>query len=104
MKKVMMLVAVVAMGKGGRPYAVPTNVYDETINSLKTAVERAKMGQTDRQHAFKRLVNLSQKAEAQFTPHADAEKALNDLVQTEKTNSTQYGSRSIQGWEQPPGA
>lgn len=34
-------------GKGGRPFAVPTTVYDETIQTLKTSVERAKLCETD---------------------------------------------------------
>ena len=35
-------------GKDGHPFPVPTKVYDETIHVLKTAVEKAKLGQTDK--------------------------------------------------------
>ena len=31
-------------GKDGHPFPVPTKVYDETINTLQTAVEKAKLG------------------------------------------------------------
>ncbi len=38
-------------GKGRRPYAVPTKIYNQTIHMLKTSVQRAKLGQTDKQQA-----------------------------------------------------
>src|SRR5262249_19143883 len=42
-------------GKDGHPFPVPLKVYDETIRVLKSAVGRAKLGNTDRLHAIKRL-------------------------------------------------
>src|SRR6478736_7943205 len=40
-------------GKDGHPFPVPTKVYDETINILRTSVEKAKIGQSDKQEAIK---------------------------------------------------
>lgn len=42
-------------GKDGHPYAVPLAVYDETLRVLKHAVERAKLGQSERLSAIERL-------------------------------------------------
>jgi uncharacterized protein len=88
-------------GKGGRPFAVPTTVYDETIQTLKTSVERAKMGETDRQQALKKLTNMAQAAEKDFMPAPDADAAFAQLVQKERDDSWQHGGRSINGVEKP---
>ncbi len=89
-------------GKGRRPFAVPTTVYDETIQTLKTSVERAKLGETDRQQALKKLASMAQEAEKEFVPNADAEKSFSELVQKERDDSWQYGGMSIHGVSQPP--
>ncbi|RIV23983.1 DUF763 domain-containing protein [Fibrisoma montanum] len=89
-------------GKGRRPYAVPTHVYDETISTLRTSVEKARLGQSDKQQALKKLSQMAQAAEQDFTPNADAEGSLNQLIKTEKNESWRYGGMSIHGPEQPP--
>jgi len=91
-------------GKGGRPFAVPTTVYDETIRTLRTAVDKAKLGQSDKQHALKKLGQLAQAAEADFTPLADEEAALSQLLEKERSESWRYGGRSILGPEPRPAA
>ncbi|HYC28871.1 MAG TPA: DUF763 domain-containing protein, partial [Chitinophagaceae bacterium] len=50
-------------GKDGHPFPVPTKVYDETIDTLHNAVNKAKLGQTDKQDAIKALTGLAQRAE-----------------------------------------
>ena len=42
-------------GKDRHPYPVPIKVYDETIRVLKSAVQKAKLGQTEELHALRRL-------------------------------------------------
>jgi hypothetical protein len=42
-------------GKDGHPFPVPLKVYDQTIAVLKTAVERAKLGESERLAALRRL-------------------------------------------------
>jgi hypothetical protein len=42
-------------GKDGHPYPVNRPVYDHTVEFLKDAVSKAKIGQTERIHALKRL-------------------------------------------------
>src|SRR5690606_8777556 len=48
-------------GKDGHPFPVPLKVYDETINVLKTSVEKAKVGLTEKQQAIKQLSVLAKK-------------------------------------------
>jgi hypothetical protein len=45
----------VAGGKDRRPYPVPHAVYDKTIDVLKSAVARAKLGNDDKLDALRRL-------------------------------------------------
>ena len=42
-------------GKDGHPYPLNRVVYDESIDFLKKAIAKSKIGMTDRMHAFKRL-------------------------------------------------
>ena len=42
-------------GKDRHPYPVPLKVYDETIRVLKSAVQKAKLGQTEEMQALQRL-------------------------------------------------
>jgi hypothetical protein len=42
-------------GKDGHPFPVPRRIYDETIRVMKDAVARAKLGQSDRLFAIRRL-------------------------------------------------
>ncbi|WP_035563430.1 DUF763 domain-containing protein [Hymenobacter sp. IS2118] len=84
-------------GKGARPFAVPTRVYDETIRTLQTAVERAKLGEPDRQQALKKLTMMAQAAEQNFTPHEEEDDALEAVRRHERQNALLYGARSIHG-------
>ncbi|MBT1701273.1 DUF763 domain-containing protein, partial [Fulvivirgaceae bacterium PWU4] len=47
-------------GKDGHPFPVPLKVYDETIEVLKTSVEKAKIGATDKQMAIRQLSVMAQ--------------------------------------------
>lgn len=80
--------------KGGKPFPVPTKVYDETIATLKTAVEKAKISSTDQQQAIKKLSDLSQEAESDFTPKS----GVQDLIQKENEDAWKYGGRTIYGF------
>lgn len=80
-------------GKTGKPFPVPTQVYDETIASLRQAVDKAKIGQTDKLKAIEKLTHLAQKAEAHFEP----KQSLDDLVQKERAEAWKFGGRTISG-------
>ncbi|MEM1216989.1 MAG: DUF763 domain-containing protein [Bacteroidota bacterium] len=85
-------------GKGGTPFPVPTQVYDETITTLRTAVDRAKLQHTDKQQAIKQLTKLAQRAEGNFTPNQE----FSAYIAQEKRDSWKYGGRTVDGFEQPP--
>ncbi|MEM6273533.1 MAG: DUF763 domain-containing protein [Bacteroidota bacterium] len=86
--------------KGGNPYPVPTKVYDETIETLSKAVRLAKMCDTDRQNALRKLSSLAQKAEDRITPQTQVE----DLLEKERRDSWQHGGRTIHGFVPGPEA
>ncbi len=84
--------------KGGNPFPVPTTVYDETISTLKTAVERAKIDRSDKLKAIEKLSKLAQRAEQHFEPGTGVE----ELIQKEKKDSWKYGGRTVKGFEKKP--
>jgi hypothetical protein len=86
-------------GKDGHPFPVPLKVYDETIRVMKSAVERARLGQDDRLGALKRLDDAARRLERSATgPSADV------LIAEERKRSHEYGGRTVFGWAEPPHA
>ncbi|WP_205508522.1 DUF763 domain-containing protein [Longitalea arenae] len=85
-------------GKDGHPFPVPTKVYDETISTLHTAVQKAKIGQSDKLQAIKKLTELAQRAEEGFIPNNNFEQ----LIEKERNESWRYGGRTVMGKAQPP--
>ncbi len=85
-------------GKDGHPFPVPTTTYDETIHLLKTAVEKGKLGQTDKQQAIRQLHRLSLQLEKGFQPNH----RFDELVERERAQSYQYGGRTVFGKAEPP--
>ncbi len=85
-------------GKDGHPFPVPVTVFDETINTLRSAIQRAKIGNSDKLHAIQKLSELSRDAENSFTPNTN----FDALIQKERDNSYKYGGRTIFGEAKPP--
>lgn len=85
-------------GKNSKPFPVPTHVYDETIATLKSSVEKAKIGETDKHKAIKKLTLLAQKAEEDFIPNDNFEAVL----EKERRDSHKYGGRTLEGFVKPP--
>lgn len=85
-------------GKDGHPFPVPVNVFDETINTLQSAIQRAKIGNSDKLLAVQKLSELSRDAEKNFTPNTN----FDALIQKERDNSYKYGGRTIFGEAKPP--
>ncbi len=85
-------------GKDGHPFPVPIKVYDETIGTLQTAIHKAKLGNTEKNEAIKRLTYIAQRAEKDFTPNANFDK----VIEEERNNSWRYGGRTVFGKAQPP--
>jgi len=82
-------------GKDGHPFPVPTKVYDETISTLKNAVERAKIDLTDKQKAIKSLHTMAQRLEKDFIPDPTS---FEKLIDKERMESYLYGGRTVTGW------
>lgn len=85
-------------GKDGHPFPVPLKVYDETINVLKSAVEKAKIGNTDKQKAIQQLSVLAQKLERDFEPRP----FFNEIIQKERDESYIHGGMTVFGKAEQP--
>jgi hypothetical protein len=85
-------------GKDGHPFPVPVKVYDETIGILQTAIYKAKLGNSEKNEAIKRLTQITQQAEENFIPNANFDK----VIEQERENSWKYGGRTVMGKAQPP--
>jgi uncharacterized protein len=83
-------------GKDRHPYPVPLKVYDRTIDVLKTAVHRAKLGQSEELAAIKRLDEQARRLER----HASGP-SVAALFADERARSQKYGGRSVFGVEPP---
>lgn len=87
-------------GKDGHPFPVPVNTYDETIELLNNAIAKAKLGESDKQHAIKNLSMVSQLIEQSFEPD---ENAFDKVIAKERAESYKYGGRTVFGKAKPPG-
>ena len=77
-------------GKDGHPFPVPLRVYDETIRVLKIAVQRAKLGNSDRLAAIQRLDSQARACERIATgPTFEA------YLDEERSRSSGYGGRTV---------
>jgi uncharacterized protein len=81
-------------GKDRHPFPVPLTVYDRTIDVLKTAVMKARLGQSEALAAIKRLDEQARLLERQASgPSVEA------LFASERNRSHEYGGRSVFGLE-----
>jgi hypothetical protein len=81
-------------GKDRHPYPVQLKVYDETIRVMKSAVQKAKLGQEEELGALKRLDQQARRLEKIVTgPSFEA------FVAGERLASPDLGGRSVFGWE-----
>jgi hypothetical protein len=84
-------------GKDGKPFPVPLKVYDQTIASLRKAVNQAKIGHTDKKEALKKLHESAKKIEKGFVPNDNFDK----LIEEEWKNKKRYGGRTVMDDETP---
>ena len=84
-------------GKDGHPFPVPTYVYDEAIQTLENAVNRAKLGINDKNEAIKNLSKAAKRLEEDFTPNNNFEQ----LIERERNDSWKYGGRTVMGKARP---
>jgi hypothetical protein len=81
-------------GKDRHPFPVPTRVYDHTIQVMKSAVMKARLGNADELAAIGRLDDQARRLERQATGPSVAA-----LIEEERARSHDYGGRSVFGWE-----
>ena len=86
-------------GKDGHPFPVPLQVYDETIGILQSAVQKARVGQSEKAESIKMLGRLAQAVEKDFVPTG----GLEQYIEKERNDSWKYGGRTVQGVAMPPG-
>jgi hypothetical protein len=84
-------------GKDRHPFPVPLKVFDRTIHTLRSAVQKAKLGQSEELVAIKRLDEQARQLER----HANGP-SIDVLLAEERARSHQYGGRSVFGAELPP--
>jgi hypothetical protein len=77
-------------GKDGHPFPVPLRVYDETIRVLKTAVDRAKLGNDEKLAAIRRLDNQARSLE-----RVASGPSFDEYVRTERQRSPDYDGRTV---------
>ncbi len=85
-------------GKDGHPFPVPVKTYDETIAVLQHAVHKAKLGNTDKSEALKKLHTIAENAEKNFTPNNN----FAELIAKERNDSWKYGGKTVFGDAKPP--
>jgi len=85
-------------GKDGHPFPVPTKTYDEVIETLQKAVNKARIGQTDKIQALKKIHQIALQAEKNFTPTDN----LQAVIEKELAESWKYGGKTIFGDAKPP--
>jgi len=85
-------------GKDGHPFPVPTKVYDETISTLETAVRKARLGNSDKAEAIRKLSMAAERLERDFQPNDRFE----ELIEKERNDSWKYGGKTVFGNAQPP--
>jgi hypothetical protein len=90
-------------GKDRHPFPVPLKVYDQTIEILKSAVARARLGNEDRLEALRRLDEQTRRLEREVASEPSPQgPSLQEFVAEEKRRSHEYAGRSVFGWEPAP--
>ncbi|GAA4793432.1 DUF763 domain-containing protein [Olivibacter ginsenosidimutans] len=85
-------------GKDGHPFPVPTTTYDESIQLLQEALNKAKLGFNEKSIAIKNLSKVAQQRENDFIPNNN----FDELIQQERAQSWKYGGRTVYGKAQAP--
>jgi hypothetical protein len=78
-------------GKDRHPFPVPLKTYDESLNFLRTSLDRAKVGDKDRLDGLRRLERFSHAVETQLQPEAD----FDAVIAYENQISTSLDGRSV---------
>jgi hypothetical protein len=78
-------------GKDGHPFPVPLRVYDESISTLRRAIDLAKLGQSEKLDGMSRLDAFVRGIERRRRPEADVEAT----IAHERAISRSLGGRTV---------
>lgn len=78
-------------GKDGHPFPVPTRIYDESIRVLGDAIEKSKLGYSDKSGCLRRLSKTALQIEENCSPLADFDKTIG----RERAHSKEWGGRTV---------
>jgi hypothetical protein len=78
-------------GKDGHPFPVPLRTYDESINVLRSALDKAKVGDREKLDGFARLEKFVRAVEERLEPQADFDAA----IRHERQRSHEWGGRTV---------
>ncbi|MGN0729518.1 DUF763 domain-containing protein [Treponema sp.] len=78
-------------GKDGHPFPVPLKIYDESIRILGDAIEKSKLGYSDKSKCINRLHATALQIEKNCEPEADFEKT----IRRERENSAFWGGKTV---------
>ncbi len=78
-------------GKDRHPFPVPLKTYDESIHVLRNALDRAKLGDSDKIDGIKRLDKFTKAVEDHYAPEAD----FDAIVAHEDRISASLEGRSV---------
>jgi len=85
-------------GKDGHPFPVPITIYDESIQILDKAVQKARLGDNDKSEALKNLSRVAAQLEKDFIPN----NRFDDIILEERENSWKYEGRTVKGKAKKP--
>ncbi len=78
-------------GKDRHPFPAPLKTYDASLDFLRGALDRAKLGDTEKIEGFRRLERFVRGVEAQYAPQAD----FRTVVEAERAISPALEGRSV---------
>jgi len=78
-------------GKDGHPHPVPLKTYDESLGFLRSSLDAAKLGRTEKIDGFRRLERFVNSVEARLHPQAD----FNKVIQHEHAISRSLNGRTV---------
>jgi uncharacterized protein len=78
-------------GKDGHPFPVPLKTYDESLDHLRNALDRAKLGDREKLDGLRRLEGFVRAVETNLTPEAD----FGATVAHERAISRSLNGRSV---------
>jgi uncharacterized protein len=78
-------------GKDRHPFPVPLKTYDESLNFLRTSLDKAKLGGRDKLDGFHRLESFVRAVESELEPQAE----FDAVIAHEKAISPSLDGRSV---------